>query len=203
MASTRQKKKPHWIVGVDEAGRGPLAGPVSLAALAVRFDDRHIFESEKVRDSKQLSESAREKVLAELRVLRRRGVIRYAVSLIGPDIIDRRGIVSAVKRGIRNVLSRLRLEASATVVLLDGGIRAPKRFTEQRTIIKGDATVPIIARASVVAKVTRDRKMKKYALEFPEYGFEVHKGYGTLFHMKKIRKHGPSKIHRRTFLKGV
>jgi ribonuclease HII len=190
-----------YIVGVDEAGRGPLAGPVSLAALAIRVEDEALLKNDRIRDSKQLSEKAREKKLAELKVLRKNGKVRYAVSLVGSKFIDQKGIVAAVKKGIWNVLSRLKLEAETTLVLLDGGIKAPHTFKNQKTIIRGDATVPVIAHASIVAKVTRDRKMKKFALSFPEYGFEIHKGYGTTAHIAKIKKHGLSKIHRKTFLK--
>ncbi len=201
MQKSRPKKKPRWLVGVDEAGRGPLAGPVSLAALAIRLEDEPLLKSDKVRDSKQLSEKAREKKLAELKVMRKNGKVRYAVSLVGSHIIDRKGIVYAVKKGIWNVLSRLKLKSETTLVLLDGGIRAPRRFKNQQTIIRGDATVPIIAHASIIAKVTRDRKMKKFAITFPEYGFEIHKGYGTSAHIGKIKKHGLSEIHRKSFLK--
>ncbi len=190
-----------YIVGIDEAGRGPLAGPVSLAALAIKLEDEPLLKGDKVRDSKQLSEKAREKKLAELKVLRKNGKIRYAVSLVGANIVDRKGITHAIKKGIWNVLSRLKLEAETTLVLLDGGIKAPRRFKNQQTIIRGDATVPVIAHASIVAKVIRDRKMKKFALTFPEYGFEIHKGYGTAQHVGKIKKHGLSRIHRKSFLK--
>ncbi len=190
-----------YIIGIDEAGRGPLAGPVSLAALAIKLEDAHLLGGGKVRDSKQLSESAREKKFAEIEVLRKNGKIRYAVSLVGSKIIDREGMVSAIKKGIRNVLSRLSIEARSALVLLDGGIKAPRKYYYQKTIIKGDATVPIIAHASIIAKVTRDCKMKKFALKFPAYDFHIHKGYGTALHIKKIKKHGLSTIHRKTFLK--
>jgi len=201
MKRVLRKKKPRWLIGVDEAGRGPLAGPVSLAAVAIKLGDEALLKSDKVRDSKQLSEQAREKKLAELKVLKKNGKIRYAVSLVGSKFIDQNGIVAAVKKGIWNVLSRLKLEAETTLVLLDGGIRAPRKFKNQETIIRGDATVPIIAHASIVAKVTRDKKMKKFALVFPKYDFEIHKGYGTAAHISKIKKHGLSDIHRRSFLK--
>src|SRR5262245_49764246 len=113
MRKTRPKNEPRWLIGVDEAGRGPLAGPVSLAALAIRIEDKHLLETERVRDSKQLSEAAREKKLKELRRLRAAGKVLYSVSLIGSEIIDRKGIVHAVKRGIANVLRRLQIKAEA------------------------------------------------------------------------------------------
>lgn len=196
-------KIPHgieWVVGVDEAGRGPLAGPVSLAAVAVRVKDRYLLEKEPVRDSKQLSPIVREEKLKYIKKLKKDELLQYTVSLVGERIIDREGIVSAVRRGIRNALSRLSIEVETTLVLLDGGIRAPKKYKHQQTIVKGDARVPIIAYASIAAKVRRDRKMKKYSLVFPHYGFEIHKGYGTALHIGNIKKHGPSIIHRKSFL---
>lgn len=195
---------PHrvkWLIGVDEAGRGPLAGPVSVAALAIKLSDKHLLEKGKVRDSKQLSELAREKIFAELKLLRARGKIMHAVSLVGNKIIDREGIVRAVKKGIRNVLARLAITEGEAEVILDGGIKAPRKFKNQETIIGGDAKVAVIAHASIVAKVTRDRKMKRFSLQFPKYNFHIHKGYGTPRHISKIKKYGLSPIHRRSFVK--
>ena len=192
-----------WVIGVDEAGRGPLAGPVALAALAIRVGDLWELEKDPLKDSKQLSEAARERKFNFLKKLKGKKIVRYSSALVGEKFIDRDGIVSAVKRGIRRTLSRLALKAEASLVLLDGGIRAPRGYGHQRTIIKGDARVPVIAHASVIAKIRRDRKMKKLSLVFPRYDFHIHKGYGTAMHIKKIKKHGLSPIHRRSFVKNI
>lgn len=203
MQRARSKKVLRWLVGIDEAGRGPLAGPVSVAALAIRFNDKQILERGRVRDSKQLLENAREEKLIELKELYNQGKIKYAVSLVGNRIIDRDGIVSAVKRGIRIVLARLHIQAGEVEILLDGGIKAPKKYRNQKTIIGGDAKVAIIAYASIIAKVTRDQKMKRLALKFPKYDLHIHKGYGTASHISKIKKYGLCPIHRRSFVRNI
>lgn len=186
------------VVGIDEAGRGALAGPVAVGVAYVPrgFDWERIPD---VRDSKQLSEARREAVYKIAQQLRREGVIDFHVALVSAGVIDRIGIVPAVSRGISQGLKKVSKEERRRV-LLDGGLRAPDRYTNQETIIKGDQKEKVIALASVCAKVRRDRYMcQRVAKAYPLYAFETHKGYGTLLHRGCIQKHGLSDIHRRYF----
>lgn len=200
----RAKKRKGYVVGIDEAGRGPLAGPVSVAAIAIREDFYAplMRDFKKVRDSKQLSENLREEWLVKIKKYKK-GIILHSVSLVGNTFIDERGIVKAVSTALSRSLKKLDVPAHKCRVLLDGSLTAPKEFLNQKTIIRGDETERIIAMASIVAKVHRDRHMKRKGKEFPKYGFDVHKGYGTENHIRKIKKHGLSLIHRRSFLKGL
>lgn len=189
-----------WTVGVDEAGRGPLAGPISVGIVAVPagFNVRRAFPG--VKDSKQLSEPRREEIYRQLRELSRENpLIRYCVRFGGSRVIDGRGISpvtrAAVARGVRALVP----DARDARVLLDGSLHAPLEY-EQETIIGGDDSVALISLASIVAKVRRDRLMKRLALLYPEYGFEIHKGYGTKLHYEMLEKHGPCAIHRQSFL---
>ncbi len=117
--------------------------------------------------------------------------------------IDGMGISHAIEKAIHIVLDTLSLDPTQTEVLLDGSLKAPKKFSIQTTIIKGDEKIPLIGAASIVAKVIRDRHMEEQARLYPQYGFEKHKGYGTDQHRKAIRKHGPCAIHRKTFLSRI
>ena len=198
-----KENKIRYIIGIDEAGRGPLAGPVSLAALCVKVGDQKIFKGGPIKDSKQLTEKDRERVFEKLKQLKKSGKVSYACSLIGSEIIDRIGIVKAIRLGIKNVLDRLSINPKESQVFLDGGIKAPRAYKNQKTIIRGDETVAVIAHASIIAKVTRDRRMKKLAVKFPSYDFHIHKGYGTIEHYRRIKKHGFCIIHRLSFLRNV
>lgn len=185
------------IIGVDEAGRGPLAGPVAVGVVAVPLGFDILREFPGVRDSKLLSAQKREVIFAEVERRSRQGDLRYCVRLTPAEYIDRYGITKAVRRGVWGGVRRL-AEAEQSLVLLDGLLRAPNEYT-QRTIIKGDYKVPVIALASVVAKVTRDRLMERLSEMYSEYGFEQHKGYGTDAHYRAIRAHGLCDIHRKSF----
>jgi ribonuclease HII len=129
--------------------------------------------------------------------------VRFAVSFTRSEDIDRHGIVWAVHHAMKNALQKLHLPPELCTVLLDGSLRAPSVYKAQKTIIHGDATEPVISAAAILAKVERDKKMKRYGLEYPEYGFEVHKGYGTKSHMAQIQKLGLCPIHRSTFCKNI
>ena len=191
-----------YLIGVDEAGRGPIAGPVSVGIVVVptSFDFRLIAG---VKDSKQCTEKEREAWYEEAKLLMRRGRLRFSTALIGSPHIDRYGINSAVRLGIRTILSRLAVKPSQCEVRLDGLLHAPKEFLFQKTIIRGDQTEPVISLASIVAKVRRDRLIKRLAEEYPLYGFERHKGYGTELHYERIKEHGLCNIHRRSYLKDL
>lgn len=191
-----------YLVGVDEAGRGPLAGPVAVGAFAVK--SRAVLRKFRgVKDSKQLSPEQREEWFASIREYSKRGIVVFAVSMSRPETIDRQGLTAAVYAALNRSLKKLEKCGCAVRnarILLDGLLRASARFEDQLTIIDGDSKEPIIALASICAKVVRDRRMALFAKKFPAYGFEKHKGYGTKSHYQALRKHGPSPIHRKSFL---
>ena len=208
----RQKR---YLVGIDEAGRGPLAGPVSVAAVAVmsrsNLDNKNtspalvqstalVQSRAGLRDSKKLTAKKREEWWKWLKQKQKNNQLKFAVSLVGEKIIDREGIVPAVRVGIRRCLKRLDLKPKQCQVLLDGSLVAPKIYRNQKTIIRGDEKIPIIMLASILAKVTRDRRMVKLAKVYPNYGLEIHKGYGTRAHYRALHQHGLSPLHRRSFL---
>lgn len=186
-------------IGVDEAGRGALAGPVAVGAayVPIGFDWTRLIG---VRDSKQLSAKARERIFNEAQVLRRMGEIDFKVALVGAVAIDRIGITGAVTLGIVRSLARLSREPTLVSVKLDGLLKAPPLYEDQETVIRGDQTEPAISLASIMAKVTRDRYMVRMAKRYEDYGFEIHKGYGTMRHRTAITKHGICDIHRKYFI---
>ena len=188
--------KRGFIVGIDEAGRGPLAGPVTVALVAAK--NFKLFKN--IRDSKKLSWRQREEWFRKIKSNPR---ILAVHASVGNKLIDKLGIVRALARAVRNCLKKLEvkylLPAQSHKILLDGSLYAPKNFSNQQTIIKGDEKVPIIAAASIIAKVTRDRKMIRLARIYPRYSFEIHKGYGTRLHQEAIRKHGICDSHRKSF----
>jgi len=188
-----------FIVGVDEAGRGPLAGPVSVGAVIVQegFDVAKEFPG--VNDSKKLSEKKRE-VLYEMLVARvALGDVRFAVEFESAQTIDADGIAPAVRRALNRAVAFLAPDAALVHIKLDGSLKALPEYS-QETIIGGDALVPLISLASIAAKVERDRLMCKLAEDFPQYGFEIHKGYGTRAHYDALGEHGLCAIHRRSFI---
>lgn len=195
------RSKYRYIVGVDEVGRGPVAGPVTVGAVCVSVDfDMGFLKG--IRDSKKLSAQKRREWKEKVKEFQENGNLVCVVSSVGPFTIDRIGISRAIARAIKQSLSRIGVRPDECMVLLDGGLKAPWEYFFQKTIIKGDEKEPVIALASIFAKIHRDTKMERLAERFKKYGFEEHKGYGTAEHMKKIRKHGLSEIHRRSFLKG-
>jgi len=197
------RSKVKYIIGIDEVGRGPLAGPVTLCAcvLAKNAADKILATDFRgIDDSKKLSPKEREKFFKIARKKMGEGVISYAVAHVSARVIDRIGISKAIKKGIERVLERLRCTPSSCEVLLDGSLKAPEVYKKQKTIIGGDALLPIISLASVIAKVTRDKKMIRLSKKFPQYGLEIHKGYGTAFHYAQIRSHDLCELHRRSFM---
>lgn len=188
-----------FMLGVDEAGRGPLAGPVSVGVVAVLegFDVAQEFPG--VADSKKLSEKRREKLFALLETRVASGDARFRVEFESAEIIDKEGIVPAVRRALARGVNALAPDSALVRIQLDGALRAPSEYA-QETIINGDELVPLISLASIAAKVLRDRLMTGLAMQYPEYGFEKHKGYGTRAHYNMLEKYGPCAIHRRSFL---
>ncbi len=191
-----------YIIGVDEAGRGPLAGPVAVGLVRALkgFDFLTAFPG--LNDSKKLTEKARERLFALLEERVLAGDVSYAVRMKTAQEIDGQGIAVVIRKAISEGLAALVPEgggADACKVWLDGALRAPSAY-EQETVIGGDALIPAIMLASVAAKVTRDRYMRELAPEYPQYGFETHKGYGTKAHLQALVLHGLSDMHRSTFI---
>jgi len=178
-----------WVAGVDEAGRGPLAGPVLAAAIIV---DPHEIEGE-VFDSKRVSPKRRE----ELYELLLSKAVSWATGAAEVEEIDRLNILKASLLAMRRAIEGLSYRPS--LILVDGPHKIPLMGVEQRSVIHGDGLCPLIAAASIVAKVTRDRIMVQYDRLYPHYGFAKNKGYATPYHREAIRRYGPSPIHRRSF----
>jgi len=184
------------IAGVDEAGRGPLAGPVMAAAVVMPtawIENGLPPELQGLNDSKQLTADQRDKFFAFLTSC---AEIRFAAARVEADIIDAINILEATHRAMNEALARLRPEPGH--VLVDGRPANSLRFP-QTAIVKGDTLSYSIAAASVLAKVTRDRLMSDYDARYPGYGFAGHKGYGTAQHLAALAEHGPCPIHRRSF----
>ena len=180
----------HWIAGIDEAGRGPLAGPVVAAAVILPLGFRHAL----IDDSKKLTPGHREEVFLAITV---RPDIYWAVSVVEHDEIDRINIHRASHEAMRRAV--LALAMVPEHALIDG--RPVRPFPVPHTaIVKGDGQSKSIAAASIIAKVTRDRIMVRLASQFPHYGFAQHKGYATELHLDRLKTHGPCPIHRKTFL---
>ena len=182
-----------FICGVDEAGRGPLAGPVVAAAVILPEDETFIY----LNDSKKVTEKRRE-VLYEQIVSK---AVSYGIGIVSHDIIDEINILQATYRAMRSAVENMDIRPD--VCLVDAVTIPDLGDIEQVPIIKGDAKSVSIAAASVLAKVTRDRIMVELGAKYPQYGFEKHKGYGTKAHMEAIKEFGPCPEHRRTFIKNV
>ena len=214
-----------FIVGIDEAGRGCLAGPVYAAAMAIsaKFysDESMLKELEKLNDSKQLSHEVREEIYAKLERMRSAGVIDFEAAYADVDEIERDNILRATQTAMARAATTLNerlglnlrtsgavatlfgesaLDISRANILLDG--REMKNFPyAHRAVVKGDASSLAIAAASIIAKVSRDKLMDSYAQQYPRYAFEKHKGYGTALHLQALMLFGPCPIHRKSFLK--
>lgn len=245
-------KLPKYIVGIDEVGRGPIAGPVAVCAFVMRedfvFSGPEYDKLPKLKDSKKLSPKQRESWFEFLKKQKDLGQCDYAVSFVSSENIDKFGIVKCIQKALNESLfkiasqdylnfsrftpegmnSKLLCDSSgleqdhlyerkridnkgnytdknldnlaSLFIYLDGGLKAPVEYINQETIIRGDELHPVISMASIMAKVSRDRIMTKFALEYPGYGFENHVGYGTKAHYEAIKKHGQISIHRKTFI---
>lgn len=179
-----------YICGIDEAGRGPLAGPV-VAAAAVLPKDCQIFY---LNDSKKLSEKKRDLLFDEIK----EKAVAYGIGIVSPQVIDEINILQATYEAMRQAISQLNVIPE---ILLNDAVTIPGVDIMQVPIVKGDAKSVSIAAASILAKVTRDRMMMEYDQIYPEYGFAKHKGYGTATHIAALKEYGPCPIHRRTFIK--
>lgn len=180
-----------YVCGIDEAGRGPLAGPVVVASVILPKDSM----IEGINDSKKISEKKREKlydiILEE--------AISYGIGIIYQEEIDEINILQATKKGLHEAVSSMKIKPN--VILVDALTGIDTLGIPYKSIIKGDAKSYSIGAASIIAKVTRDRIMREWDKIYPEYGFAGHKGYGTAKHIEAIKKYGLTPIHRKTFCK--
>ena len=178
-----------YICGIDEAGRGPLAGPVVIAAVIMPRNSM----IEGVNDSKKVSEKKREKLYEEITS----SSIAWAVGIIDQNEIDDINILNATKKGLTQALTEL--EQRPDIILVDALTKIDTLGIPYESIIKGDAKSYSIA--AIIAKVTRDRIMRQWDEIYPQYGFEKHKGYGTAMHINAIKEYGPCPLHRKSFIK--
>lgn len=217
-----------WLVGIDEVGRGPLAGPVTVGAVAVEIDGRIALTYKNLRkklmeisgkkypigvDSKKMKESERDFWYEVILKLVKGGELISVVSSSSAQMIDKRGIAVCIKNlvdtNLKKISNKFKIKLSNSFaqmnVLLDGGLKTSVPVASQKTIIKGDEKELLISLASVYAKVTRDRHMKRLSKssKYCSYDFDIHKGYGTLKHRQTILKHGLSDEHRRSFCKNI
>jgi len=205
-----QTEKYYWekgyktIIGLDEVGIGPLCGPVTTAAVIInskfQIKDKNFKEILKnAKDSKRLSKKQREKIF---KLIQKCPNIKFTISSVGPKTIDKINISEATKKAMKNCLNKIlsNRNPKKILILIDGNRILDKNLKiQQKAIVKGDDKIFSIALASIIAKVTRDRKMEKLSLQYPEYYFHQHKGYGTKLHKKLIKKYGPCKIHRKSY----
>ncbi len=224
-------KNTNYIIGIDEVGRGPIAGPVAVCAfICARQDLAEMIKGIDlpIRDSKKLTKIQREKWFKYLNELKREGKCNFEVSYVSAEMIDKFGINKCIQKALDKSLGEVAKQSVQNLsrvgapvervkredfvysvkpdcfkIFLDGGLKAPVEYTNQETVIKGDELYPVISFASIIAKVSRDKIMTKYAEEYPNYGFENHSGYGTKLHYEAIKKHGITPLHRKTFLKGI
>jgi ribonuclease HII len=187
------------VAGLDEAGRGPLAGPVVAAAVCFEKNLK-IKKIKNINDSKKLSEKQREELYE---ILINDKNIKWGIGIVSEKIIDKINILKATKLAMKEAVLMMNEKDKIKIefLLVDGNFLIDGIYcaAEQKSIISGDQKVFSIACASIIAKVTRDRIMKSYHKKYPIYGFDKHKGYGTAGHIEKLQKYGPCKIHRKTF----
>jgi ribonuclease HII len=223
MATVHSRSHFKYIIGIDEVGRGPLAGPVAVGGFVLlKPEVKRIFKG--VKESKQLTEQQRETWFALIKKCQNESLVDFAVTFQSEKVIDVKGLSYAIRTALnvslQKVVGRLpgqrlkrsnqkgtssdvkcgRIQMKDVLVLLDGGLKAPAEYPNQQTIIKGDEKQMVIALASICAKVLRDRRMIAFSRKYPEYGFEKHKGYGSREHYEVLKKCGALPIHRKSFL---
>ena len=195
------------LVGIDEAGRGALAGPVSVGAVLFPsdFDWQELYKlvtrsgAPRLRDSKQLSAQQRDILYEQITA---HGRLQHACAFVDAETIDAIGIVNAAHEATARALALLGANPERVEVLLDAGLKAPSLW-KQESFIRGDENIPAIALASIIAKVSRDRLMENLSNTHAAYHFEEHKGYGTLAHRRAIARTGLSELHRASFCRGL
>ncbi|HEY4497412.1 MAG TPA: ribonuclease HII [Candidatus Paceibacterota bacterium] len=211
--------KVQFMIGIDEVGRGSLAGPITVAAVAAATNQKSNIKNKKLRtallcikDSKKLSPKQREGWFRNLSLLTSHSSLVWAISSVGSTTIDRIGISRAATLAVGRCLRKLKIkykkskiifQVPCVKIMLDGSLYAPRTYQNQKTIIKGDERIPLIAAASIIAKVTRDRMMTCWHSRYPRYGFATHKGYGTAMHRAALARYGFCMLHRRSFCKNL
>jgi len=189
------------IVGLDESGRGALAGPVVAAAVMIKKSKiKNLKILKQIKDSKKLTPKQRKNLY---KILINSDLIEWGIGKVGPRVIDRINILEAtklaMKRAVRNLKSKVKSQKSKIdFLILDGNFKINSSLL-QKSVIKGDGKIVSCAVASILAKVTRDEAMQRYHKKYPQYGFDKHKGYPTRYHKKMLKKYGPCKIHRKSF----
>ena len=186
------KKGYKYVVGLDEAGRGPLAGPVVAAAVLIQ-NTKYKIQDTKIRDSKKLTPKKREEFY---KLIIKNPQIKWGIGKVSEKVIDKINILEATKLAMIRAIKKL--ERKPDFLIIDGNFKLNLPI-RQKSIVKADEKVFSVALASIIAKVTRDGLMKKYAKKYPHYGFDAHKGYPTKFHFKMLKKYGHCQIHRKSF----
>ena len=209
---TLRKEKKLWkkgfkfVVGLDEAGRGPLAGPVVAAEVMIKPKTKiqklkKEIKIKNLKDSKKLSAKKREEIY---KILRKSKLIEWGIGIVSEKTIDKINIKNAAELAMERALKNLerKIKKKADFIIIDGNHLNSKYLKSKnyKLIVKADERICSCALASILAKVKRDKIMEKYAKKFPKYKFEIHKGYPTKEHLKVLKKYGPCKIHRRSFL---
>lgn len=193
------------IVGIDEVGRGPVAGPVATCTVWFHKDNEERLQEllPGMNDSKKVHVNKRRAFAKLAQDLQDEGILNYTIQYASAQEIDELGIMPCLHRCIERSMRIAKKDGiePTDFVYLDGSLKAPRTYYKQKTVIGGDGKIFAISLASVIAKVARDEIMEEYGMSHPQYGFEQHKGYGTKEHMKMIREHGLSTLHRKTFLK--
>jgi len=180
------------VACLDEVGRGPLAGPVVAAAVVIQ-NTKYKIQDTKIRDSKKLTPKQREKFY---KIFKKTDGLKWGIGKVSEKVIDKINILEATKLSMIRAIKKL--ERKPDFLIIDGNFKL-NLLIPQKSIVKADEKVFCVALASIIAKVTRDRLMKKYAKKYPHYGFDAHKGYPTKFHFKMLKKYGHCQIHRKSF----
>ena len=194
------RKKSLYTLGIDEVGRGPLAGPGSVGVVRTALPRKQYSKLlSGIRDSKKATQAEREKWYEKAVIWKKEKKIDWEVTFKNAKYIDTKGIVPSIRACMYEGIKKVKGEYGDEY-LLDGGLKLNPKYLHQKTIIKGDSKEPLIALAATIAKVVRDRYMRRLAKKYPKYGFEVHKGYGPKKHRTSILENGMSKEHRKTFV---
>jgi len=196
-------QKTLYTLGIDEVGRGPLAGPVAVGvvrtSLTRKAYTKLLFG---IRDSKKAKKTEREEWYTKALQWKKQKIFNWDVTFKSAYFIDTKGIVPAIRECVQEGIKKVK-GGHADEYLLDGGLKLSKEYRFQKTIIRGDSKEPLIAFAATIAKVVRDRYMERLSKKYPEYDFQTHKGYGTSVHRQIIKKDGLSPVHRKTFCKKI
>ena len=201
------KKSSKWIIGIDEVGRGPIAGPVTVCAFISNkdFNVKSIFPNQTIRDSKKTTKNIRNSINQSIRYLRKSKIVKidWVIASKSAEYIDTHGIVKSIDKCINKCIKTLKKRnypVHKAKIYLDGSLSLKNGLFDQETLIKGDEKIGHIAIASILAKVNRDNLMTKLDTDYPFYGWNTNMGYGTKMHYKAIKKYGISQLHRISFL---